>query len=250
MTGNADSELESHAILVTGATQGVGRAIALACASSGATVIACGRNVPALENLADEVCEKGHPEPVLLPINLERATVDDYNNVAGLVREQFGHLDGLVLNAGVLGDLAPLAHYDAVTWARVFQVNVHSTFLLLQACHELLTDSPDSSVIFTLAAEGIAAKPNWGAYAVSKYATRGLMELAAGEFSGTPGTRVNGGVPGPVNTALRRAAFPASNPAGWPLPASVVATYLTLLGPRGKHLHGAILDGENGEPLI
>ena len=117
MIDQSDDELHGRCVLITGASQGIGRAVAVSCAVAGATVVACGRDVTALEDLADEIGLAGHTPPVLLPINLERAGIDDYLEVAHLIAQQFGALDGLVLNAAVLGELAPLAHYDAVTWA-------------------------------------------------------------------------------------------------------------------------------------
>ena len=247
MIDQSDDELHGRCVLITGASQGIGRAVAVSCAVAGATVVACGRDVTALEDLADEIGLAGHTPPVLLPINLERAGIDDYLEVAHLIAQQFGALDGLVLNAAVLGELAPLAHYDAVTWARVFQVNVHSAFLLLQACQPVLACSQRPSIVFSLAEEGVRAKANWGAYAVSKYALRGLMELSASEFGNGDHVRVNGVIPPAVDTSLRRTAYPAANPREWPAPSAVIDAYLILLGVRGEHFHGQILDGASGK---
>ncbi len=240
MSGSASAELAGRVILVTGASRGIGRAVAIACAAAGATVIASGRDVRALGEVADAVVEAGGESPVLLPLNLEGATVADYETVAAHIDGQFGRLDGLVLNAAALGELAPLAHQDPLLWARVFQVNVHSAFLLLQACQGLLEGASGASVVFTLAAEGEQARANWGAYAVSKYALRGLMDLAVGEYAPGDRVRVNGVMPPPARTRLRRNAFPAADADAFADPRTLCADYLLLLGPRGAGRHGEV----------
>ncbi|MEQ8661697.1 MAG: SDR family NAD(P)-dependent oxidoreductase, partial [Gammaproteobacteria bacterium] len=156
--------------------------------------------------------------------------------VADHVAERLGALDGLVLAAAMLGDLTPLSHYDTVTWARVFQVNLHANLLLAQALRPLLRRSGHGRVVFTLADEAYTAKPNWGAYAVSKFALRGLFELWANECAADPTLRVNAIVPPPLRTRLRMDAFPAIDAATLPAPSIAVAACLALLGdaaPRG-----------------
>ena len=126
-------ELAGKTVLITGASRGIGQAVAEAAVAAGATTLLCARDVPALERLADRIEAAGGPAPVLVPLNLETASLADYEGLAALIEERFGCLDGMVFNAAALGELAPLVTYDPVTWARVFQVNVHSTFLMLQS---------------------------------------------------------------------------------------------------------------------
>lgn len=233
--------LDGQVILITGASRGIGRALALACAGAGATVIAAARNVRALESLADDIAGRGDAPPLLLPLNLQTASVDDYLGIAGHIAEQFGRLDGLVHGAAMLGDLTPLAHYDTVTWARVFQVNVHSALLLTQACWPLLLAGGHGSLIFTLAEEAYTAKANWGAYGVSKFALRGLFETWARESAGNPAVRVNAVIPQAVHTRLYMDAYPAADVERLPAPETVTDAYLHLLGAAGRALNGTAL---------
>ena len=235
MTEDARQPLAGRRILVTGASRGLGQAVARGCAHAGATVLAAARNVRALEALADELVAAGCAEPLLVPINLQTAGVDDYALVAEHIETRLGGLDGLVLAAAMLGDLTPLSHYDTVTWARVFQVNLHASLLLAQACRPLLRQSGHGRVVFTLADEAYEAKANWGAYAVSKFALRGLFELWAQESRDDAALSVNAVVPPPLRTKLRMDAFPAIDAASLPEPDCVVAAYLGLLGDAAPH---------------
>ncbi len=241
MTDIDREELAGRVIMITGASRGLGRAVAIACAAAGATTLVCGRDVPALESLADELESHGDPAPVIVPINLEAASVDDFSSIAAHIKEQFGLLDGLVVNAAVIGELAPLETYDPITWARVFQVNVHSVFLLLQSCLPLLAGADDAAIVFSLADEGDRGRAHWGAYAATKSALKSLMEILADEHESNPGLRVHGVIPGPLRTRLRMIAFPAQDPSAFALPETAAGAYVELLGPRGRGMHGAVI---------
>lgn len=244
MTGDK-LELAERVILITGASRGIGSAVATACAAAGAELILSGRDVRALERLADGIERAGGKPPVLVPLNLERAGADDYALVAAHIESRFGRLDGVVANAAMLGEPAPLASYDGMVWARTFQVNVHSVFLLLQVCLPLLLRAVDAAVVFSLAAEGVVAKPHWGAYAVSKYALRGMLDLLAAECVDTR-IRVNGVMPDPMRTRLRRQAFPGLEPDSLPLPETIADAYVALLGPRCADLRGQCVSARQG----
>ena len=234
-------ELAGKTILITGASRGIGQAVAMAAAAAGATTLLCARDVPALERLADAIEADGGPAPVLAPLNLETASLADYEGLAELVAERFGCLDGLVFNAAALGELAPLASYDTQLWARVFQVNVHSVFLMLQALLPLTLNAPSASVLFTLAAEGMSGKPHWGAYGASKFALRGLFEMLAAEHSNAVNLRINALLPPPVRSRLRQSAYPAENPGTLADPAQVAPYFIELLSSRGEASRGRIV---------
>ena len=234
-------ELAGKTILITGASRGIGEAVAMAAAAAGATTLLCARDVPALERLADGIEAAGGPAPILAPINLEAASLADYGDLAELIAARCTCLDGLVLNAAALGELAPLASYDAVTWARVFQVNVHSPFLMLQALLPLMVAAPSATVLFTLAAEGTVGKPHWGAYGASKFALRGVFEMLAAEHINNANLRINAVLPPPTRTRLRQAAYPAEHPGTLADPAKVAACYIQLLSPRGAASRGQVV---------
>ncbi|MBK8957494.1 MAG: SDR family NAD(P)-dependent oxidoreductase [Proteobacteria bacterium] len=234
-------ELAGKTVLITGASRGIGQAVAKAAAAAGATTLLCARDVRALEAIADAIEAAGGPAPILAPVNLETASLADYGELADLVAARCGCLDGLVFNAAALGELAPLASYDPVTWARVFQVNVHSVFLMLQTLLPLAMAAPSASVLFTLAAEGMGGKPHWGAYGASKFALRGLFEMLAAEHVNSASLHVNAVLPPPTRTRLRQAAYPAEHPGALADPAVIAPHYIRLLSTRAADQRGRLL---------
>ena len=236
-----NNELLGKTVLITGASRGIGQAVALAAAAAGATTLLCARDVPALERLADAIEASGAPAPVLAPINLETASRGDYDELAVLIAARFGALDGLIFNAAAVGELAPLASYDPLTWARVFQVNVHSVFLMLQALLPVVLRANSAALIFSLAAEGLHGKAHWGAYGASKFALRGLFEMLAAEHTNNPALRINAVLPPPVRSRLRYAAYPGEDPGQLAEAAQVAAGFIKLLGPRGAASRGCIV---------
>ena len=229
-------------VLVTGASRGLGRAIALAAAAAGAALLLLARDSRALEKLADEIEAAGGAAPSLVPLNLENATVDHYAEVAGLIEQQYGRLDGLVLNAGLLGELGPIRHYDPLIWARVFQINVHANFLLTQACLPLLERAPSASIVMTSSSVGRRGRAYWGAYAASKFALEGLMQTLADELEGVTRIRVNSVNPGRCRTGMRALAYPGENPDTLPEPARLAPGFVYLLSEAAANCHGQQYD--------
>ena len=228
-------------ILITGASRGIGRALSKACARQGAHIIACGRNVKDLEALSDEIETEFTGLSTLLPINLATANTDDYRTVAEHIGKQFGRLDAVILNAAMLGEITPCDNYSLKTWIEVFQVNLHSAVMLLQATRPLLKKSALRTVIFTLANEGIAPKANWGAYAASKAALGAFMKIYALENSNIEQLRVAGVLPPPTKTLIRMTAYPAENHEMLAQPEAVVSPYIKLLTQPSHANQGNIL---------
>ena len=241
----APNLLEGRLIMVTGAGDGIGKAAAMSYAAHGATVILLGKTIKKLEKVYDEIESAGYPEAVILPLDLQGATAADYATVAERIEEDFGRLDGLLHNAGVLGDLTPLEHYDPETWNKVMQVNLTAEFLLTRAMIPLLRASEDGSVIFTSSSVGRKGRAHWGAYAVSKFATEGLMETLADEMDDKRnGVRVNSLNPGATRTYMRHMAYPAEDPGRNPEPEAIMGTYLYLMGPDSKGITGEKFDAQ------
>ena len=242
MNSNINSmSFHEKTILITGASRGIGRALSKACARQGAHVIACGRNVKDLEVLSDEIKTEFNGLSTLLPINLATANADDYRTVAEHIEKQFGTLDAVVLNAAMLGEVTPCDNYSLKTWIEVFQVNLHSAVMLLQATRPLLKESALRTVIFTLASEGISPKANWGAYAASKAALRAFMKIYALENNNSEQLRVAGVLPPPTKTLIRMTAYPAENHKMLAQPESVVSPYIKLLTQPSHANQGNIL---------
>src|SRR5690606_21957274 len=141
--------LADKIILVTGAGDGIGRQAALSFAAHGATVILVGRTLAKLEKVYDEIEAAGGSQPALMPLNLESASDDEYVAIANAIRETFGRLDGLLHNAGELGERTPISNYSTGAWLRCMQVNVNAPFMLTKALLPLLEEAQFSSVLFT-----------------------------------------------------------------------------------------------------
>ena len=236
--------LHGRAILVTGAGGGLGSALAQACASLGASTVLSGRNVKKLEAVYDAIVAAGGPRPSIAPLDLERADASHYGALADAVRNEYGRLDGLVHAAGALGELAPIEYYDPVTWLKVMHVNVNAAFIVTQALLPLLRLSQDASVVFTTSGVSVSGRAFWGAYAASKFAVEGLMQVLADELDTTTHIRVNSVNPGRMRTAMRAKAFPGELPETVPTPSEVLAPFLYLLGPDGRGITGRRFDAQ------
>ena len=166
-------ELAGRVILVTGASDGLGRAVAIDCARHGASVVLVGRSARKLEAVHTAI-EALPPaaEASIAVLDLENALAADYDRLAQAVLERFGRLDGLLHNAALLGTLAPIEHYDVPTWCRVLQVNMTAPFALTQVLLPALRRSADASIVFTTSALGRHGRAYWGAYAVAQFVSR------------------------------------------------------------------------------
>lgn len=229
--------LKGRVILITGATDGIGKALAIAVAKLGAQVIAHGRNQKKLETVANLVTDPGTLPMALLPLDFEKAGPADYEAMAEAIEKNFGHLDGLVHNAAMLAERAPIEHHDVPKWLRAMHVNTNAPFILTRYCLPLLKKSQDASIIFSSCDVATEAKAHWGPYLVSKWANEGMMRMLADELSNTR-IRVNSANPGATNTKIRMQAFPAENRDALAKPEDVVNPYLYLLGDVSKGVTG------------
>jgi NAD(P)-dependent dehydrogenase (short-subunit alcohol dehydrogenase family) len=235
------TDFADRVLLITGASDGIGKAVALAAAAQGARVILHGRNVKRLEQVYDAVLAVGGPRPSILPLDFEKAGPAEYDALQAAIETEFGRLDGLLHNAGVLGDRAPVEHFDVTKWMRTLHVNTTAPFILTQRCIPLLRKSTDASIVFT--SSGVVPRPRayWGAYLPSKWASEGLMRMLADELESEK-MRVNSINPGGVKTNMRYQAFPAEDRSKLPEPEAILAPYLFLLGTAGKGISGQSFD--------
>ena len=216
-------------LLITGASDGIGKATAIECAKQGATVILHGKTEPKLELLYDEIVKAGYEEPVIYPLDFEKITPDDCQTLTDVVEKEFGKLDGLFNNAAWLGASTPIQLYDIKLWHRVMQINLNATFMLTQACLPLLKKATRSAIVFNLDNKNSAY---WGAYGVSKASLKSLMEILADEIENTS-INVTGLMPDKVKTPLRTRAFPAENPGNLSTPDDVARAAIYLLSEAG-----------------
>jgi NAD(P)-dependent dehydrogenase (short-subunit alcohol dehydrogenase family) len=240
----AAGSFAGRVILVTGASSGLGRALALECARAGASVILSGRNSAKLERVYDEIENSGAPQPAIALLDLATATAVDYDSLASIIDAEFGKLDGLVHSAALLGDRTPLEQYDVPTWCKVLHVNLTAPFILTQVLLPCLRKSKDASVIFVSSGAVRNLRPFWGAYAVSKTGLEAVRGLLAQETEGEPNLRVNSVNPGRMRTAMRAAAYPAEDPNTLPTPQSVCGMFLYLLSEHGRAIDGEYFDAQ------
>jgi NAD(P)-dependent dehydrogenase (short-subunit alcohol dehydrogenase family) len=234
--------LRERIILITGASDGIGRSLAKAAAAHGARVILHGRNVKRLESVYDTIINAGGARPSIVPLDFEKAGPAQFDELVAAIDKEFGRLDGLVHNAGMLGERAPIEHYDVAKWMRTLHVNVNVPFVLTQRCMPLLRKSADPTIVFT--SSGVVPRPRayWGAYLVSKWASDGLMHMLADELESQPAMRVNSVNPGKVRTNMRLQAYPAEDRDTLADADSIVGPYLYLLGPDSRGISGKVID--------
>ena len=194
--------LKDRVILVTGAGRGIGAAAARTYAAHGATVLLLGKNEENLARTYDAIEQAGHPQPVVIPFDLESALPHQYDELAAMVEKAFGKLDGLLHNASIIGPRTPLEQLSGDNFMRVMQVNVNAMFMLTSTLLPLLKLSADASVVFTSSSVGRKGRAYWGAYAVSKFATEGLMQVMADEVEGITAIRANSVNPGGTRTDM------------------------------------------------
>jgi NAD(P)-dependent dehydrogenase (short-subunit alcohol dehydrogenase family) len=236
--------LKGRAILITGASSGLGRALAIECARAGASVILSGRNAAKLDRVYDEIEALGAPQPAIAMLDLATATAVDYDALATVIGKEFGRLDGLVHAAGLLGDRTPLEQYDVPTWCKVLHVNLTAPFILTQVLLPSLRKAQDASVIFVSSGVVKRSRPFWGAYAVSKAGLESVRSMLAEELEGEKNIRVNSVNPGRMRTAMRAAAYPAEDPNTVPSAESVSGAFLYLLSAQGRGIDGWFIDAQ------
>lgn len=234
--------LKDKIILVTGAGDGIGKAVALTYASSGATVLLLGKTQDKLEAVYDEIEQLGLPTPAILPMDLKTADFATMQATALLIQREFGRLDGLLHNAGVLGALTPLEMYDPITFQEVMQVNMTAVFMLTQALLPLLQASQAGSIIFTSSTVGHHLRPFWGAYALSKQGVEGMMTLFTQETHRHTTLRFNAINPGATRTNMRAHAYPGEDPNTLKMPQDIVSSYVYLMSDDAVGVKGQIID--------
>ena len=220
--------LADNVILVTGAGDGIGAAVAKFYAKHGATVVLLDKNIKALEQVYDDIEANGNATPALYPLDLIGASTTDYEELASNIADNFGRLDGLVHCAASLGQIAPFDCQNMATWLDTLQINLTAPYLLTRACITLLRKQAHSAIIFTT--DDNKDKAYWAGYGVAKAGIETLGKQLADEFEDEGRVRVNCITPGPVQTTLYARAFPGVNPNTLPHPADLSPRYLYLIG--------------------
>ncbi len=236
--------LDGRVILVTGASDGIGRAAAINYAKYGATVILLARTIDKLEHVYDDIVNKGYPQPAIYPCNLASASPKDFSDLSDRIEKEFGCLDGILHNAAAVGNLTPIEHYDVRQWYNLMQVNLNAPFMLTRATLEILKESKDASIIFTEDDNAERGRAYWGAYSIAKTGIRNLRKILADELDNYANIRSNSINPGKIRTRLRANIFPAENITDLPTPDVVMPAYLYLMGPDSKEINGSCLKAQ------
>jgi len=234
--------LSGRVALVTGASRGIGYAVASAFAAEGAHVVALARTVGGLEELDDAIRIAGGTA-TLVPADLRDYPALD--RLGAALFERFGKLDIFIGNGGILGRLTPLAHVDPKLWDEVMAVNVTANWRLIRSLDLLLRQSDSGRALFVTSGVVRRVPAYWGPYAVSKAALEALVKTYAAETA-TTNLRVNLVSPGPVRTRMRAEAMPGEDPETLPPPEAVAAALLPLLDPA-LTVTGAIFDLRDGQ---
>ncbi|MBD1575456.1 MULTISPECIES: YciK family oxidoreductase [Vibrio] len=235
--------LEDKVILVTGAGDGIGREAALHYAQHGATVILLGRTVAKLTSVYDEIEAKGYPQAAIIPLDMQGATKQHYIDMSETIKQQFGRLDAVLHNAGMLGVLTPFAQIEESTFDEVMQINVKAQLLMTQAVLPLILAAEHGRIVFTSSTVGHVGKAYWASYAISKFATEGMMMTLADELTDTQ-VRVNAINPGATRTKMRASAFPAEDTNLLKTAADIMPLYLYLVSDECGDVHGQCIDAQ------
>lgn len=236
--------LQDRVILVTGAGQGIGRTAALAFAAQGATVILLGKKVKKLEAVYDEIEATGGPQPLIFPLNLEKAGEAEYNGLAEGIYQQLGRLDGILHNASRFDNLSPLEIQTAEQFNGMLQVNLVAPFALTKACLPLLKRSTDASVVLTSTTAAHHPTAYWGAHAISKSAAETLVNIWALELETFPNIRINTVIPGAVQCPQRKKSHPGEVHDKLPKAEAIMPLYLYLMGHDSAGVSGQTFEAQ------
>jgi NAD(P)-dependent dehydrogenase (short-subunit alcohol dehydrogenase family) len=217
--------LAGRIALVTGASRGIGRAVARLFAQEGAELVLVARTTGGLEELDDEIRQISGKTSLLVPLDLREFEAIDRLGYA--LYERYGRLDVLVGNAGDLGTLAPVGHIEPSEFQRVMDINLTANWRLLRSLDPLLRQSEAGRAIFVSSSVGSQARPFWGTYSISKAALEMLVKVYAEEIKSTT-IRANIIDPGRTRTGMRAAAYPGEDPMTLPTPEAIAEKFLPL----------------------
>ena len=231
------TDLSGKLVLVTGATRGIGRAVAVAAAKAGAELVITGRTVGALEEADDEIRAVGGHATM---VELDMKDTPAIPRLAAAIAERWGQLDGFVANAATLAALTPITHLTPEAWDDSVAVNLTGQWHMIRAFDPLLRAAPAGRAVLVTSGAAVGSRPFWGPYAATKAGLEAIGRSWAGESEQT-NLRINMLNPGGTATKMRASAFPGENPDTLPAPEDIAPAFLTLLAEE-CHLHGELVD--------
>ncbi len=236
--------LEDKTIVISGAGSGIGRQIAKSYAECGADLILLSKSIERLESIYEEINKITSRNVIIQPIDYKTADEKNFQKIILAIKEEYSQIDGLVNNAGILGEKKSLEQYSYSVWKDVLKVNLDAGFLLTKNLIPLLKESSSSSIIFTSSGVGRKGRAYWGAYSISKFATEAMMQILFDELHNTTSIRVNCINPGAVRTKMRESAYPAENPESNPTAVEIMNPYLYLMSDLSRDISGQSIDAQ------
>ena len=236
--------LKGKTIVITGAGSGIGRQTAKSLSNCGANLILLSKDQAKLESLYDEINSDNSRNISIQPIDFEKVQEREFVKISEAIKEEHSIVDGLINNAGILGEKKSLEQYNFSSWSNVLQVNLNASFLITKNLIPLLKKSSNGSILFTSSGVGRKGRAYWGAYSISKFATEGMMQIFSEELQNTSNIRVNCINPGPVRTKMRELAYPAENPEVNPLALEIMQNYLYLMSDLSVGINGQSIDAQ------
>ncbi|MAB19101.1 MAG: oxidoreductase [SAR116 cluster bacterium] len=240
MTRSQSFNLDGKLVLVTGATRGIGRAVAIGAAAAGAELIITGRTTGALEEVDDAIRGAGSTATI---VELDMKDYAAMPRLASVIHERWGRLDGFVANAAVLAPLTPVTHLTPENWDESIAVNLTGQWHMIRALDPLLRAAAAGRAILVSSGAAVGSRPFWGPYAATKAALEAVGRSWAGESEQT-GLRINMLNPGGTATGMRASAFPGEDPASLPSPEDIVPAFLELLSDECSY-HGELVNARD-----
>jgi NAD(P)-dependent dehydrogenase (short-subunit alcohol dehydrogenase family) len=237
--------LKNHVILITGASGGLGSTAALTLSKSGAQIILLDKNLSKLEIIYDKILSENGVEPTMYPFDLAGATENDYLELAQRIDEKYGALHGLLHSAVEFSAFTPLIQHGTKEWGHTLNVNLNAPFLLTRVLLPVLQKAENASIVFTSDSSARLTPAYSGAYGVSKMALEGFAHVLAEELEGGKKIRVNTLVPSPVDSPLRKRAYPGEDKTKLPKMESLAPIYNYLFSDVSFGITGQIIDASN-----
>ena len=221
-------------ILITGASSGIGKSLAINLSKFGANVIMLSKNEKALDSVYDEIKEKYNTEPMIIKCDLTDLNEIKSQEITDIIGENYSRLDAIIHNAAILEKMSNIENYDLVTWEKVLKVNLTSAFILSKYLISLMKSALVTRIIFTTSSVGRNAKAFWGAYSVSKAGINALSEILSDELETISNMKVFNFDPKATQTSMRSLAFPAEDRGSQKKPDSLIEYYLWMLSEKSN----------------
>lgn len=229
-------------ILVTGASKGIGREVAMSLSEYGANVILLARDENDLDAVYDEIVHNHKTSPMIIKCDLNQLDESKAQEIVNVLSENISCLDGLIHNAAILGKMASIIDYDLITWNKVMQTNLTSSYLLTKFLSPMMEQSTNPRIIFTSSGVVKKGRAFWGAYAVSKTAIKSMSEILQDELEPISNIKVFNFDPGATRTSMRAFAYPAEDPKSLKVASSITDYYLWMLSDYSNHTNNRYIE--------